>query len=83
MWNGDFMETVSKFIQGVKIWNKNIFGNVFHRKNNILAQLHSIDHILDYRDSKRLQLRKNTLALEYEEVLAQEEIIWFQKSRKL
>lgn len=60
----------------VKVWNKNVFGNIFQKKRKILERIDKIDRILSFHKSYRLEQDKVTLAKEYENILMQEEIPW-------
>ena len=70
------------FVGNVQEWNKEVFGNVNQRKRSLLRKLDSIN-----RKFERLQFdssiegeRENVWG-QLEEVLAQEEIMWLQRSR--
>ena len=47
-----------------------------------MAKLTSLDRILEHIYSDQLKLLRDMLTSEYEEILIQEEILWFQKSRQ-
>ena len=75
-------ENVMSFVGNVQEWNKEVFGNVNQRKRSLLRKLDSIN-----RKFERLQFdssiegeRENVWG-QLEEVLAQEEIMWLQRSR--
>ncbi|KAF7812868.1 ribonuclease H [Senna tora] len=63
-------------------FNQETFGNIFKRKRNILARLSGIQRTLDTHINGRLLAIERELRKELEEILKQEEILWFQKSRE-
>lgn len=65
----------------LKQWNKDVFGDVFKRKRRLMKRLNLIAHQLGQFSSPHLEEAQHFLWLEYEEVLRQEEILWYQKSR--
>lgn len=71
-----------KELQGVlKEWNKDTFGNIFCQKKELFHQLKDIDkRLLNGWNDHLLNLQKSTWKA-YEDILAKEEILWFQKSR--
>lgn len=65
----------------LKKWNKDTFGNIFRRKKTLLDKLESVDARIAITTSATLEDTRARLWREYETVLMQEEILWFQKSR--
>jgi hypothetical protein len=63
-------------------FNKEVFGNIFARKKELEARLRGIQRTLEDIDSTRLMRLQRELLLEYENVLFQEETLWYQKSRE-
>ena len=63
-------------------WNKEVFGYIHKRKNNILARLAGIQRALEWHRSRHLMELEVTLKRELESILSQEEILWYQKSRR-
>lgn len=39
--NGVYSLFVPIFVERIKVWNKNVFGNLFHKKCVVLARLES------------------------------------------
>lgn len=72
---------VSRFQGDVLRWNKDVFGNIFSRKKSLMKDLEIVDDQLASNPSHSLEATKNRLWQEYETVLFQEELLWFQKSR--
>lgn len=62
-------------------WNKRVFGNIFERKKKLMRGLEEIDKRLVLQPSSALEDKQNQLWLEYDRVLGQEELLWYQKSR--
>lgn len=57
------------------------FGSIFKRKRVLLARLSGIQRSESYTNSSFLQSLEQELLREYQEVLYQEELLWYQKSR--
>ncbi|KAF7841355.1 retrovirus-related pol polyprotein from transposon tnt 1-94 [Senna tora] len=74
-------ESASSFTLKVTDWNKKIFGNVFKKKREILKKLGDIELRLSHCVRGNLQREKRELWQEYDKILTQEELIWFQKAR--
>jgi len=64
------------------IFNKEVFGNIFQRKKHIENRLKGIQNYLERVDSARHSLLEKELQKEYNHILFQEEMFWFQKSRE-
>ncbi|KAK4482042.1 hypothetical protein RD792_012965 [Penstemon davidsonii] len=62
-------------------WNRHVFGNIFERKRILLARINGIQKRLCLRDNNFLSELESTLIGEYNTVLSQEELLWYQKSR--
>ncbi|XP_019173302.1 PREDICTED: uncharacterized protein LOC109168902 [Ipomoea nil] len=71
-------ELAAKF----RCWNKSTFGNIFHRKRRVLARLEGVQNSLTYNHRSDLIKLGKMLQKELEEILFQEELFWFQKSRE-
>lgn len=78
---GNLNETLEGFQSALKEWNKDVFGNVFKHKRHLLARLGGVQRALETRLNPFLYNLEKTLTAEYNAVLEQEELIWFQKSR--
>lgn len=65
-----------------QIFNKEIFGNIFKRKRTIEARMRGIQRSFERVDSLFLFQLEQTLQHEYNHILFQEELFWFQKSRE-
>lgn len=63
-------------------FNKEVFGNIFRRKRHLEARLRGVQRRLEEVDSARFCLLEKELQDEYNKVLYQEELLWYQKSRE-
>ncbi|MDV3200561.1 MAG: hypothetical protein Q8875_02920, partial [Pigeon pea little leaf phytoplasma] len=63
-------------------FNRKVFGNVFIRKRELESQLDSIQRFLINNDDPELLKREELLRKDYNSVILQEELMWFQKSRE-
>lgn len=61
-------------------WNRE-FGNIFTRKRSLIRRLDRISQQMNLGNFQMLEERQNSLWRDYKEVLFQEEVLWFQKSR--
>ncbi|XP_075659051.1 uncharacterized protein LOC142628906 [Castanea sativa] len=73
---------LQNFIEAVKIWNKEVFGNIFQRKSRIEARLNGIQKALANGPSSFLINLEKQLREEFGEVSKQEEELWSIKSRE-
>lgn len=80
--NHDLLRSLSH-TQGDSItFNKDIFGNIFKIKNTLERRLRGIQRTLETVDSIRLIHLEQQLQQEYDNILFQEELHWYQKSRE-
>jgi hypothetical protein len=63
-------------------FNSDIFGNIFKNKRQLEARIKGVHQQLDYCQSSDLINFERHLQNEYNKVLAQEEMLWYQKSRE-
>ncbi|XP_057453009.1 uncharacterized protein LOC130744863 [Lotus japonicus] len=63
-------------------FNKKTLGNIFRRKRHVENCMASIQMRLETVDSMALLLKLANLKKEYNDILAQEEMLWFQKSKE-
>lgn len=64
------------------IFSKDVFDDIFRRKRNIEAWLKGIQKTLERVDSLFLLHLEQSLQHDYNHILFQEELFWFQKSRE-
>ncbi|XP_057444404.1 uncharacterized protein LOC130736609 [Lotus japonicus] len=62
-------------------WNINVFGNIFKRKRRLINRLNGIERNLNGVANSFLEDLKTKLWREYEDIIFQEEILWYKKSR--
>ncbi|KAL7171208.1 hypothetical protein ACSBR2_035953 [Camellia fascicularis] len=81
--NKDFklLEAINNFTQNVKTWNREVFGNIFKRKRNLLARIEGIQKNQAQVFSHNLHILEKDLLKQFNSTFFQEEILWFQKSR--
>ena len=74
-WNNppSLQQALYNFTIKANSWNKNQFGNLFHRKKIILARLKGIQESLSVRPNSFLVDLEGKLRLEYAEVAKLEE----------
>jgi hypothetical protein len=65
----------------LKRWNKDVFGNIFMRKERVLAGLGGVQQALAVKGNSYLNRLENQLLTKYHQILRQEEVHWYQKSR--
>lgn len=65
----------------LKAWNRNVFGNIFRRKQRLLGRLEGINRVLLEYDNKRLEDLRDQLWSEYTTVVQQEETYWYQQAK--
>ena len=64
------------------IFNKEVFGNIFKRKKHVESRFKGVQNYLERVDSVRHTLLEKELQNEYNHILFQEEILWYQKSQE-
>ena len=69
------------FADKAKIWNKEVFGNIFWKKRNLSARLMGVEKALANAPSQRLINLHNSLLGELEKILNLEEELWGMKAR--
>ncbi|KAL8130256.1 hypothetical protein V2J09_019411 [Rumex salicifolius] len=63
-------------------WNRDVFGNSHHMKSELVARISGIQCALESRNHQGLITLESRLQCDLENTLAQEEALWFQKSRE-
>ncbi|XP_061343584.1 uncharacterized protein LOC133289618 [Gastrolobium bilobum] len=69
-------------IPDIKVWNKKVFGNIDRRKNSLISRIAKIQGDRELNDSdslKRIEENCQSLLIN---VLREEELFWYQKSRQ-
>lgn len=72
---------VAKFAVLARVWNKEVFGNIFWKKKNLMARLLGVQRIIANQPSQRMINLQNALTDELNGILAMEEELWAMKSR--
>ena len=78
----NYNTVASRFVHAAQVWNREVFGNIFQRKRRLMARINGIQEALENYSSRGLIRLEARLRSELEMVMAQEEILWLQKSRK-
>lgn len=73
--------TIKNFTFAANHWNKTVFGNIFRKKRWTLSRIEGIRKSQQNKFSHNLQVLEKDLISEYNNILAQGEIHWYQKSR--
>lgn len=80
-WKGSTInECINNFTKASTNWNKEVFGNIFRKKRWVLSRIEGIQKSQDKQFSHNLQFLEKDLIKEYSNILAQEELHWYQKS---
>ncbi|XP_028121413.1 uncharacterized protein LOC114318678 [Camellia sinensis] len=77
----DLPLTIEQFVVAVTTWNREVFGNIFWNKKRVLARLHGIQKALSLASNPFREDLESHLTVEYNQLLLQEEMLWYQKSR--
>ena len=72
---------MSKFVDRVKKWNVEVFGNLFAKKRRVLARLKGTQKAIAKNPNDFLLNLENKLLSKYSLILMQEEEYWALKSR--
>ncbi|XP_020206760.1 uncharacterized protein LOC109791822 [Cajanus cajan] len=82
-WNeqSEWANKMSSLQKCLANWNRTTFGNIFFKKQRLLRRLNGISTKLSHERNDFLEELSKKLWSEYEHVLIQEELLWFQKSR--
>lgn len=72
---------IAEFAVLARIWNKEVFGNIFWKKKNLMARLLGVQRVLASQPSQRMINLQNLLNDELNGILAMEEELWTMKSR--
>ncbi|XP_019224694.1 PREDICTED: uncharacterized protein LOC109206328 [Nicotiana attenuata] len=75
------LQSIDEFKKLATKWNKEVFGNIFHQKNRLLARISGIQRSASYQFSSFLQNLESELNNELNLILKNEEDFWKLKSR--
>ncbi|KAL7238931.1 hypothetical protein ACSBR2_004930 [Camellia fascicularis] len=73
-------EAINLVTKNAIAWNKNTFGNIFRRKMWLLGRIEGIQKSQSRVYAHNLFLLEKELVKDYNTILYQEELFWFQKS---
>lgn len=77
----EVVSSIHELTSSLKTWNKEVFGNIFYWKKRVLARLQGIQKHLNGSNQPFLRRLEKELDSQYNQILKQEEIYWYQKSR--
>ncbi|XP_019189015.1 PREDICTED: uncharacterized protein LOC109183391 [Ipomoea nil] len=80
--NQNIVDNSKALAAALSEWNKNSFGNIFKRKRILNSRIGGIQRVLAENFHKGLTKLELKLRDELESTLQQEELLWYQKSRK-
>ena len=72
---------MADFVDRVKKWNMEVFGNIFAKKRRVLARLNGVQKAIAKNPNDFLLNLESQLSSEYSLILMQEEEFWALKSR--
>ncbi|XP_023917015.1 uncharacterized protein LOC112028551 [Quercus suber] len=78
---GNLSEAINNFKDKAQRWNREVFGNIFIRKKNVLARLLGTQRALASCPNRFLITLQEQLTEEYNLILQLEEELWAMKSR--
>lgn len=73
--------SIECFSKEVTLWNRNHFGNIFHKKKRIIARLYDAQKVMTNNLRPFLVNLESQLRKDLEEVLDQERDLWMLKSK--
>ncbi|XP_061342522.1 uncharacterized protein LOC133288718 [Gastrolobium bilobum] len=79
--HGNIADCLKVLTPGIKEWNEKVFGNIKHRKNKLMRRLEGIQRAISEHNKDYLEKVECKIKAELEEVLDQEELLWYEKSR--
>ncbi|GKV16725.1 hypothetical protein SLEP1_g27324 [Rubroshorea leprosula] len=77
----DIKQAISSTSDACIVWGKESFGDIFRKKRLLQARLVGLQNFPRYDYSLNLQTLEKKLLSDYQQVLFEEEVLWFQKSR--
>lgn len=78
----DTSEALKRLKRVLKKWNNEVFGDIQKRKEKLMNDLKVVQDIIEINLTDALLSKEEELIKEFDIVLEQEEILWFQKSRE-
>ncbi|CAL1384971.1 unnamed protein product [Linum trigynum] len=82
-WKGgsDFPSALQSISEALQKWNKEVYGNIFRRKKQLLNELKSLEMLNERRPSRSSLAREQEVRVSLEHTLWEEELLWTQKAR--
>lgn len=80
--NLSLVENIPLVTAALTDWNRTVFGHITHRKRIVLARLGGVQRRLALQYHGGLFKLEKKLHEEYNDILNQEELLWFQRSRE-
>lgn len=80
--NDEFSDNIKNIIPTLEEWNRQVFGNLNQKKKRLLARIAGIQRKILINNHTGLVKLERKLQKELDDILLQEEIRWFQKSRE-
>lgn len=83
-WDGEIKtpDALYRLRGTLKKWNREVFGDIQNRKDRLVQDIKLVQDLLELNQTDVLLKREEDLIKEFDVVLEQEEILWFQKSRE-
>ena len=81
-WDRGNQDVVWRVKEDSIVCNKEVFGNIFRRKRHLEARLKGVQRSFKAGYTSDLLWLEKQLQHDYEVVLAQEEMLWYQKSKE-
>ncbi|KAK8663856.1 hypothetical protein V6N13_083661 [Hibiscus sabdariffa] len=79
--SNSLFETIISFTKATETWNKTTFGYIGTKKRMTMARLRGVQRALSTKSSRFLLKLESKLLVELENILDQDELLWWQKSR--
>ena len=73
---------LEKLRKRLRRWNKEVFRDVQRKKEKLMKEIKAVQKVLDRTQTDDLLLKEAIMPKEFDTILEQEEMIWFQKSRE-
>ncbi|CAL1359886.1 unnamed protein product [Linum trigynum] len=76
-----YLVSMQGLTEKLKVWNKEVFGNIFQRKKELRSRLSKLE-MINYQQPSDITIQEeNEVRNLMEETLWEEEVLWIQKSR--
>ncbi|KAG7576302.1 Ribonuclease H domain [Arabidopsis thaliana x Arabidopsis arenosa] len=75
-------EALNRLRGRLKKWNREVFGDVHSRKEKLITEIKEVQDLLEVSQSDDLLTKEEQLLKDFDTLLEQEEVIWYQKSRE-